>query len=551
MDRQRKAQLSLVCILVSIAVVDSRTPKRLVMVAALTGLLALAVRYRSRFAVAGFALSSLFIYTGTTIGWLYGRDSHSTIAVVEDILATGWEIKPMLAPTAVPETPALHILTGSIHLVTGLPVLPSTKGKPLLPAILPLILVSVTYLTTYAIIRTRCRHPAISGLAMLPVVLWFPIIEGRVAFRRQTLGLLLFTLSVLLSYRLLNDQGGKRDAGLLAFFGSLLVFSHQFTAVITLVFLVFVSIAGWINLRQWGPNSNNGTTLVPVIVGVVFAFWYFLSWSGGSLFLTVTIHSAQLLSGTSGGGVVSELGPDFIDIVRFDFSKWFYQVALALPLLASAVLGVRQHQLDRQQLVTIFFGGVIAVASLASYKLRILVFDRFLTLFVVAGGSLAIIAVARLVHHTRLPQKAIIALVLVFAVLGGATIPNYVLADTHPNYDDGGSDQQFSASDYSTLAFITEYGQFETVLIDGYERGPIQALGRIPTTQDAATVRSASVPRGGAAVLFDLNRHLFVAATNESYFKIRSEGLWEQYSQSQHRVYDSGRSAIFTRARNH
>lgn len=549
METYSKLKISVCALLLIGAVFSIRFQLLVGIVVSLSILLILTLWSQSLAAIVSLTTALLFLYPGPQIGWLYGRDSHSAALIARLIRESGWPIDDNIVLSwGTPDTPLMHTQAAMISYVTGLPLFPKVAGTPLVTALLPLIYVSVT-LSIIFITARRFIEPSqdLLLLCILYVILWIPLYEEKIAFRRQSISILFFALIVYSIFVVMQSKTTSRPAVIIASIASLsLVLSHHFGSVIIAGVLLIVGITTAIYEWASGTSHKGKSFLTTTITLIILVLTWQVIFGHGAIAVLLAFAAqiaAPLVVTTADTGTDPKGLVDLVSVL----APWIYQSILAGGIIAGLLndwlSNRRTNVLDWQILVG---GGTIGLTALTSWVLGIVTPTRIMTYFVLLGGWIAPYGYYRLANEKIThPYRFVTATVLILAILSVIMLPPHIASNAPPRYQSGETDQRFNQEMYASAAFLDKYSNVSFAIGDGNTREIVAPSAQLPVKTGRKSIRTATVPQGAVVILAERNKYLYAGPVGGAWIQLHPEYLFYGYSAAENRIYTNGDVAIF------
>ncbi|WP_152420034.1 hypothetical protein [Haloferax prahovense] len=440
MDRVTKGNLILAFFAVFIGVVGVRLQEFILITLALL-VSAFLVIQRSKSGVFPATITLLFLFPEASFGNLYGFDTHSPVIIAREVLNNGWPVSGIELSWGYVGTPLMHIHTAVASVLLNLPIVPTSGSKLLISAFLPIIYAASTFLFIFVLAR---RYTSTKVASIVPVLCWVAFYTWKVPFSRQALGIFFFVASVLCVHRLL-DSPNRRNIVLFSLVTTSLILTHHLSSAIFGVYLGIVVLSGFITSR---PDISARFRVPTILYVLIFILWFVLSGFqdefvliGASVLRGMTVSTSSIFPAwlTQHGISYSQTFS-----IKKIYAIWAYQIVLATPILAIALLQFRKRELNPRTTIALLFGGVIASLSVIASLTPTLDVPRLMTFFVVAAGWYAISAwgdVGDIVNYISAKQVVTVAVVSCI-VLGAVMIPLFEVSSSQPNYYDGQKDEK-------------------------------------------------------------------------------------------------------------
>lgn len=554
---RRKSEIILSSLAFSVAVFGlKRNDPRLLAV----GLVPLALLIVGRFSGVATVYSGIFLvllFPVPQMGWLFGYDAHSEAVIAQAIKHEGWPISDIVLSWGFPETPLIHVHAVVANLTTGLALGPATFPQVLVTAILPMVYVSVALVTTYCLARRylRSRSSVPLSLALLPVVLWIPLYDKKVAFRRQSIGLLLFVIATLLLYSYVRSRD-RRYITLLVPVSVAFVVAHS----LTLLFFGVVALGvygSWVTVNWIDDRQRTSDLLVFVLLmGALTVTWYLIAGYGGEKLLAIVVSQRFFVSLLLDGFILdvpNAIQPSFYTTFRTFYSKFIYAGLLALPIVGGAISQlVATRTINRWLAFTVVYGVAMAGIAVISLPLPFLNPYRIMTLFVVGGGWMAPIALHKLLDR-RLSTATITRLFVAgLLVLSASMVPPHVVTFEEPAYSEGAKSERFGKSLYAVASFVDRHAIQDSIVGDSHTKEVVSTTAQIPVVTRYRSVYRRRVPPGTLAVVGQRNQVAYwgkIATESGTMVAfIETRGIRDGYDVHNNPVYDSGRQRVYQSA---
>ncbi len=243
-----------------------------------------------------------------------------------------------------------------------------------------------------------------------------------------------------------------------------------------------------------------------------------------------------------GNPVVTPVRQSWLSIGVNFFSKWLFQLVLAVPILTAAARSWKQ--MDRWSRQTVLFGAVIALGGVAAWQTQTVAFQRLLTYFVVGVGWVAARTVVRSEVSLLQPRLFLVALL----VCGLVTVPLHSISERQPEYSQGENSQRFNAVDYATADFVGQYASHQQIIGDGNVKDIMSISMDVYAVTRVDPVKTGIVPDNTMFVLRrPANEKLFFGTDQNGSVSLRVDNLSDQLADRNAKIYTSGKTDVYSR----
>ena len=542
------------CLLSAIAIISVREQIFLYIAISVCLLLTIFISYRSTVPLIGLGAIAVLVYPAPIIGWLYGRDATFDSFMSHRLQNYTWPFTDTSIPkSGYSDTPIIHFHAFLTNQITTIPILPDMEGQFLITALLPILYVSITILFVYVISR-RITTPELSAYGVATVIFWTPLYGQKIAFRRQSAGILFFAISAFLLYLYVYDRE-KRCRYLLLLLGGVSIATHHVSSVliISLVCLVFYMEA----------NSRNINTWVPAILISTFLVYYLLLEFGFTIIIrpVFTMFSTDKISSLIPilFGISESAGqiPTDYSVQRTEYQiltkfvgNWVYQLLLSIGII-STLLAFRDpkneklRKYNRWTRVVFYWGAILAIVGFTSYLTGSFAYDRVFTFFVILGGPIAVVGYQKMGYSLTSSKSTIRTLLLVLFILGVLNVPFHYLSGEQPNYEGGISSQQFGPEMYAVGEFVAINANSQRHIGDENtaQSVSIKTARNLENRPDPAL--DGSIPPDSIVIMSSQNEYIYRGCYSTC-FVIIPENPFLALNLKNNRVYSNGGAFVWT-----
>jgi len=469
------------------------------------------------------ALQLVFLYPGSNIGYLYGRDSVGLSAIARDISQNGWELPQQVEFVwGDPTTPIIHFLIAVGSKVTSLRITPTVDGEPLFTTFVPIIAVCLTLLLVGLLIRHHTSSTDIP-IAILPALLWIPLFQFYTGARRGALSIVFVTLLLFMIIRFRTDQ-----RIFLAALPLLLVLpaTHHLGVIFALLLLACLG-ATIVRIRP-----------IALVVGVLASLWF--SWITTRAVFAVVFGMSLLSPGSSGPNVVANTESTFIDMLRpllLQSILVFFAAIFTLIL----IWDWRTDSLDPVDLGLYFYSSFAGVVTMSMYVSGGLSWTRAATYFVAVAGWLPIARAHQLLPpRNRLTQTALAGLICLLVLTAGVQVEPHIVSSQEPEYDRGVVDQRFRAETFAAGSWAGNYAT-GTLVGDANTMEVAVSTSQKEGIMAADKLLNASFSSDHIVLVAGRNEQLVMSLVDGNWHLITpNESIEATYQQNSSKVYTNG-----------
>lgn len=551
-SRRVKLQTSVILILFSLGLYAIRRQTPLILGIVSIGLLYFIIRKKMFLALVLQALLFVYVYSGPHLGWLYGFDTHSPAAISEWLSRPGthWPNVNILVSWGDISTPLLHIYTVMIHLITELSILPTTQSQVLVSALLPIAFTTLSLVFAGLTIRRRERVQRSNlVLSLVPLIFWIPLYWKKTAFRRQSLGILLFAFVVFCLFRMRSSRQ-FRSLAVVALFA--LTVTHHLTMAVVMIFSVVLTVVPMIlskGLQNVKSDVNNLVIGFPILAIVAFVSWNILYGQNASLFsgllalLLSDGHSALAASGESARRW---------EFIQETVARWGYQTIVGVGIAAGAVEMILQRRSDNWLLGIFGFGVVCGTFAGLAYFSSLFSSYRIMTFFTIAGAGLLIPNIRRITY--RLPKRispdqTTVAVVLAIVFLSALMFPVGLISGQTGYSATGEYSERFDNQIYAVTDYLS--GDNITVIGDKVVMEILIPMAQTPVETRMDIVRGERpIPDESVVVLGNRNRYTYIglSGAGNSFQRLDMNQRYTDLIQTKNVVYDNGNYHVLSRS---
>lgn len=491
--------------------------------------------------LAAVAMGMIFLYPGPQLGHLYGRDSHSAALIAQLIQVGKWPIPAdtMLA-WGFSQTPLLHIHTAILGTITGLSIVPSISGQPLISQYLPLIYLSFALLLSYLIGRKVANTPSTAVLGVLLVLFWTPMFEFRSGFRRSTIVLPIFA-TVVLILAIERFSNHRRVAIVVPLCSLAIVLGHHLTAILFMLFGAGAFMAG--NYKSTlGRNLQRSSVTLLVVTGFFFLVWNVVAGYGAEPLSIVVLSSLNITADVptpvqvTNGGIV-----DFLTNVAY---PWLFCALIGGGLISGLYLK-REVPKNRITVAITLFGVLLAPVAFVAWQTFPINYTRMLTYFVVIAAPVAVVLILEQMQEFHIQTRWVVIFFFCLLMIPAAvTVSPHIVSDSPPAYERGETSQRFSDSLYATADFADRY-VYSRMVGAGNVQEVVIPLSQTQVSTGYAAVTNRSVPDGAVVALQAHNSKIYKGPYGSGWAYLRLPGVKESYDSNSHRIYSNGNMTLF------
>ena len=548
MNSRERLEIAFYLLSLSCTVLGIRTQSLLLSGPAFLGLFVGVFRgYKT--ALCGLAISLAVLFPGASFGMGYGRDTHITAFWSSQILEQGWPLPAKEIARGFPETPLIHSLAGVLSLVTDLRLAPGPR-RVSVAMLLPAVLVSVVLFFAWSVIRrTQNTHDRRRVLTVLPLLLWVPFFAKKTAFRRQSLGIVMFAITVYLVY-IYYQNTDRRIGYLLMLFSPVVVLTHHLSSMFSLAFLGSAAIIYVLNQER---ILTKQLVFSFILLLISFATWYVTTGLGGEFI--VGLLGYVIGSITPPGGLIelllgkgTETQPVSVRssvwfLIRTTFSKVLFVGILGIVITAGVFTRYyREHPII---LYSFIYGIFNLFLFISLFVVGIGSLTRILTFAVVALVPIAMITIHRFESEFELGSGPAHVVCLVLLLLGAMMVPASYVSEASPEYENGVVSERYQANEYNTAEFLRQYGGAEQIVADANYNGLLVMSGQKTTISDYTVVRGSSDLGDRYLLLEERNHRLFFGYYEGVWSSIRPEKPFTRASTQYSQVYSSQKSVVW------
>jgi len=564
---KRKEIIAISLIVVSCGTLSLRAENGALFITSSILLLVLSFITRKPTPVIGLALLGVMLYPIPISGWIYGRDANHGIYVTQKILSEGWPISLPFRRTFT-GTPFRSFHTGIVSSVTNLGISPSTTGRPLIPAILPMVYTSGALLFTYLIGRRLApSFDVAAGMTVLPVILWTPLFALKSAYRRQSIGFFLFALACGIVFYYLLSNRSRRWSFMLLIVSFAMIAAHHLTAIIFFIFLFSISTGEDIFNNTSNITEYSGIKTIAVIFSALFILWQLFGEFGALLTIAVfanylsglSIETLRTLfdSGGSSTAFPYEISEPIVRRIIPFGGRWLFAIIIGIGF---GILGLHIYT-DRQNYETStvlwasgigVFGILAGILSAFSWIAGTISFQRILTFGIVAAAPLSILGYSRLANNTVFSKNAgkldhsrvfiTVIPVVLLTLIGFQLIPGHVVFTDDPIHKYGESSERFPPQQYATAEFISDYDTSASILADPNVAGAIVREAELEVETRPMVFISGDIPKNVTAVVTKRNEDLyfaFIVAGRNGGVRINPPNVPDVFNQKNSKIYSN------------
>jgi len=518
-------------------------------------MLLLILIYISKPAMALITTFLIVLFPSPQTGWLFGYDSHASALITKLIVNSGWPISGTYLPGGFQQTPLLHFHTALASSITGLSIFPDKSPQLLITHLIPMVYVASAIAFSYCIVRlyittgSNSNDVNIPNLVFLvPVLFWIPLFDWKTAYRRQSIGIVLFVCSLFLVLKFIESRD-KMFSVIGAMTLISMVIAHHLTTLMAAWTLVFILAAVYLSDRK--DVNRSQIWVVIVLFGVTITSWYIASGYGISeILLGIIVRNLELLGrlGQTTESVPNEINPSMLTVFRTFYSKWLYHLILGGAIFFLAVNKYySDNEIELFDIFSLMFGSFIAIAAAFSLPFTFLDSYRLMTFFTVICGFAALKSIVAFSSRTTWPITRIFMGVLI--ILSATMIPPHAVSQTEPNYEGGEKSERFSQEQYAVAEFIDYFGTSDRIIGDQHTQEIVARTAQLPVKSDPSAIENGTVPMNAYIILAKRNNQLYwgksYTKSGTYYNKVKFNNASQTLSKNNNLIYSTGNESVY------
>jgi hypothetical protein len=489
-------------------------------------------------------------YVPATTGGLYGRDTHGATDIAHLLLHQKWQHISEAVVFGDLTTPFLHYNAAIIHRITALGLYPTESINPTIPRILPILFLGTTFLFLYRLFETTTERKTSFPL-LIPLILWFPLLEFYTTFRRAPLGLLLIVCLVFASYRGLLYRNRGRGGTLFLIISVGVLLSHRAGAYYAFLFLIAMVVAGSV------PSSNirhtmgrlSGPKLVLFTIIWISVFYVMRDALEGLVMLpvlAVTKLSASAGQHTINIGTAGGSPRGFVELLP-TYALFGIVGILAATYFLHIVAEWRQKGVEAMSIGVFFYSGLLGgLAAFAYLFPSPIEHVRILTVFALSAAWFPLAKLSD--YHTRgyNPARVAVAFLLILTVF--STLPMFLSTSGFSHQIDDA--QRFEEDDYAVTAFLNDYSNDQQIVGDANLAEVVSPRTDARVIGAPHAIVNASVPENSLVVLAERNKNEYLTTYHRSWVSLNPPHLVDRYEKHHSKIYSSGGNWVWVNVTN-
>lgn len=545
-----RGEVSLLLISFSIAVIGLRLQRPVLLIVGLSPLIVAMFWTLSRLAAGLFLGFLSLLYSAPQTGHLFGYDSHSAAKIAQSVQRDGWPVSDLIYAWGFPDTPLIHFHAAMVSTLTGIPVFPRVGPHLLVTSLLPFLYVGVVLVSVYALARSYSpgSRSMLLTAAVLTVGLYLPLYDKKIAFRRHSLALALFSIAILLLF-VYNERRDIRYAGLFLLVTFAITATHHLTSVIFAGLLVVYVALNGLSVRRARLSqlrTRKSFALFAMVCGVL---WYVIAGYGGELVLLAAQRFVNSVLWTASVSVPNETTGPFVVNWRGFYAPWLYQALPAGSILAGWYLRMRSVETTFWHSFTVIVGVLVAAIGVVSIPFVFVNSFRVFLFYMVVGAWIAPFSLRDLADYFGVSTDAAVRVfVVLLVILSISMIPPYLVADTELNRHNVRS-ERFDTSLYAASWFISTHGDKSYIVGDTAVREVAEPTTQLQVYTEYPQIRNATVTGDSYVVIREQNRYLYwgkvPTAAGPAYAVFVPNDLEGRFDARQGAIYSSRNVRIY------
>lgn len=501
--------------------------------------------FNNKLAFLGLAVSGSILYPSPSIGWLYGGDASTDAFWASWLRENGWPVDYFAIPQATNlNRPYIFVEAVVVSEVTTLPILPSSQPKVLITAIMPILFTFLACIFVF-LYSKRVISERYALLCSFPVLFWIPLFELKTAFRRQSLGIVVFMMVIYVLYRY-HKSHQNRFLYISIFLLLVSPLVHHFSSFIIIIGLAILSLLY---------IKNNSEYYIALYIGIVsFISWNIIAAHGE----IIVISFMRLFTPDRFGKILFFFGDSsptqtvaksvertvIYSITQF-FGKWLYQILLISGIFSYLIdiyLSDRRYKSELSidwVIFTLVYGLVLLVGSAIAWLTGAIGMNYLFTFYVMIISPYAVFGY--LIISQKINNKRITYVLLsLFIIVGFLITPMHVISSSPPQYQNGEISERWGPQVYKSGEHLARYPPQDQLIASTDVRGQVRIFTEKPMLSTPEPVLSGNLPEQRMIILSDQNQYIYIGSNPEyGSFKINPEDPYQLLSQN-NRVYDSG-----------
>jgi hypothetical protein len=473
-----------------------------------------------------------------TTGGLFGRDTHEAADISQHLLNKTWPL-PENIVFGDQTTPLLHFLAAIVHRITNLGLYPTESTSPIIPRILPVLFIGISLLLIYFLFSLEAKGKKPIGL-MIPIVLWFPLLEFYTTFRRSSLSLLLLVILTFTIYKGLLSRRNLRAVPLFLVISGAILLSHRAGTYYALFLLMSMTAAHFLPFsnirraisRQLGPQL--------LLFSVFFISFLYVTRDALAGFVMLPVLVLRKLATLEQPIIVanstSASSRGFFELLP-TYALFGIVMIIAVTYFAQIMVEWRNEIVSTTTIGVFFYSGVLGGLAVYAYFFPTPIeHSRILTVFVLSAAWLPL---AKLLKYSPKGQSSahiVVSVLLILTVV--STLPMFVLSGgfTH-QIDDG---QRFEQDDYAVTAFIVSHSTGQQIIGDANLVEVVSPRTDRRVIGAPRAIVNASAPKNSLVVLGERNMNEYLTTYRRSWVSIKSSDVMNRYQLKHSKIYAAG-----------
>lgn len=486
------------------------------------------------------------VYVPASTSGLFGRDTHGAVDISRKLLELDWPLTESLI-FGDQTTPLMHIYAAIIHQITNLGLYPTISVIPVVPRFLPIVFVGVSLFLVSKLVKKTTSLP-MNVIFLLPLILWFPLLEFYTTFRRGSMGLLLMMLLIYTNYSYYRYNQNFRSIVLFVIIALAIVLTHRATSFYTLFLLLSVYGAALINRHFYSKDHISYSSVSQLVLfGVLWIAILYMNRVALAEFATLPLITVRRLLSHSDQTVISSFTTPSSSRGLLELAPTYALFGIvglfAITFFVHLVIGLQENGIETRDLSFFIYSGILGGFSVFTYTSPSPIeHSRILTIFIITATWIPLSNISDYRIKRKTLVRVVVAILVILTLI--STSPLFIPNSNFTHQID--NTQRFEKDDYATASFLYQYSSGQTVVGDanvGEVVSPKTGNEVIGAPEAIVNVR---IPNSSVVVLAERNRQAYLTTYHRQWIRIDPPNVVSRYQSNHSKIYSGGGYWVFS-----